>query len=70
MSPFLNASTFSDYTQDIAKVEQTLMNLKIRTSLHELVEMGQVQLYGEELVEYKKLLTTFAAIDRRVPESG
>jgi hypothetical protein len=67
--PFLKDPTSSDYIQARTKVEEICIDLKIKTSLHELVEKRQMRLYGAKLTGYRKLLAAFVVIDRRIPES-
>ncbi|KAF5328160.1 hypothetical protein D9619_013451 [Psilocybe cf. subviscida] len=70
--PFLQDQNSWGYILAKATVEESFKDLKIKTSLYEVVEMIGTQVYpdGLELARYKALLAQFSFIDRRIPESA
>lgn len=69
--PFLKDSTSSDYIQARVKVEQTLVDLGIKTSLHELAWKRLKNLaLGDDARWYEGLLESFAIIHRRITMSN
>ncbi|KAF5313551.1 hypothetical protein D9619_013744 [Psilocybe cf. subviscida] len=70
--PYLQYQTSSGYILARATVQESFKDLKVKTSLHEVVETRGVQMFrdGLGLAEYKGLLAQFPSIDRRIPESA